>query len=670
MKAPNRVLSGAYLILAGLFVLRIVPLFLPESRTWGFNQLLFLPEWWTYAYLALSVTALILPFYRFTDTIGIKAIKTINRHVFEIPHRGYFRIGMVAAMLFLFILFSTPTHFLGDGYQMIANLSEQAGQFFKWSEMGTTLLQSSIYSLLSDSNETAALLTFRIISWGSGILSIYLYVLIARIITDNPLKRLLVLMVLILSGSLLLFFGYVENYPLLQAIYAAFIYFGLRRLHTGRGLLSVTIVFFMGLFLHLQVAMFFPALIYLGLAEGKGNRLHVHYKWMVFAILAVIGIALLGLAVYTYRTDLSFAGHFMPFLTGKAVAPGYTVFSLPHLLDIGNELLLLSPAIMVFVALLIAERKEIRMTKTAWFLIISSLGGLLFLLVIDPKLSMPRDWDLFSLSALAPTLLLVHLLPETSHHIMTRLLPSLGLYLLLAVGMFLSTALNTKASLDNIEYIIHLDRGKSLSSLICLRDFYRKHDMPARADSVNMTYYFYYPNDRMIKEAFDALAVGDVGKAERLLTLIAPDKFNSHYHSLLATYYYIKGNLDSALYETKAAIQLGRYSVDLYRKLGLIHLARDRFDDAASALRAAHAIDPHDEKVIENLAAVFLASQQADSVAYYSNQLITADSGHTQGYVLLYSLYYQLNQSDSAQKYAELYYRFGGSDSVQMDAPQ
>jgi len=665
----RRLFVGTYLMLVGLLVIRLLPLIFPESRSWGFNYLLFLPDWYTATFVLLSSLALVFPFLKSAEATRDRIIASVNRYFFDSPHQWFCRLGVTAVLVFLFVLFSAETHFLGDGYQLIANLSVQSVHFFKWSELGTAMIQSGIHSLLGPPSETTARLTFQIISYASGALSIWLYFLIAHIITDNPLRRVLVLITLLGSGTLLLFFGYIENYPLLQACYAALIYFGLRRLKTGRGVIPTMIILLMGILLHLQMAVFIPAVIYLGLATGTGNRIYRRYRPAVISLLVFAGVGVIGLSLYTYLTDISFAGHFMPLLKDKAVAPGYTIFSFSHLLDIFNELLLLSPTLVLFVIPAYSNMALARRSRTVLFLLLSCVGGLLFLLLIDPKLSMPRDWDLFSLSALSPTLLLVYLLPDEFLHTARRLFLSLGMYLVLAVGMFLLTGLQTETSIRNIEYIIHLDRGKSLSSLICLRDYYRKQGEEEKKDSVNMTYYFYYQDDRMIKEAFDALGISDIARAERLLTLITPDKFNANYRSLLATYHFIKGNHETALRETQQAISLGLHTVDLYRKLGLVHLALRQDDEAAGALHRALEIEPSNDKTIENLAAVFLASRRVDSVVYYTNLLLTADSGNVQGYVLLYSLYSQINQSDSARKYADLYHRFGGPDSAGTKRP-
>ena len=95
----------------------------------------------------------------------------------------------------------------------------------------------------------------------------------------------------------------------------------------------------------------------------------------------------------------------IPLFKGHPMTPGYWLFSPAHLLDIVNEFLLVTPLLPVLTILGWKSPKAIIDDGTSLFFGVLGLGGLIFMFIIDPKLGMARDWDLFALVAF-PWLLL------------------------------------------------------------------------------------------------------------------------------------------------------------------------------------------------------------------------------------------------------------------------
>ncbi len=56
-----------YIILLALTLIRLIPYLHPESQTWGFNHLIFLPAGYSITFLLLAVIGLIIPFLKISE---------------------------------------------------------------------------------------------------------------------------------------------------------------------------------------------------------------------------------------------------------------------------------------------------------------------------------------------------------------------------------------------------------------------------------------------------------------------------------------------------------------------------------------------------------------------------------------------------------------------------
>ncbi|MCP4761597.1 MAG: hypothetical protein GY870_07435, partial [archaeon] len=368
-------------------------------------------------------------------------------------------------MTSLFILFAAPTHFLGDGYSLLSNIGSDTGTFIKWSEQGVTWILLGVQSLIGPKNIKNALTAFQIISVMSGIITIWMFFLIAEIAGNNYIKRFLIFAVLTFSGVALLFFGYVESYSILWIGFSAFLYFSLKYIKDSKGIWWALLFLLFDIFIHLQSIVLIPAFIYLLLCRGAGLNIYKRYM-TAFIGAAIIGTAgFLILFIYKYNTNLYFENMFLPFFSGKPIYPVYSLFSWPHLLDIVNQLLLLSSLLPLLFLLSIKYIPRLIHKKETVFLSIAALGSLLFLFVIDPKLTLARDWDLFSNSTCALSIVFIIMIHDSALPTVKRLfIPILILLILLPIPYFL-TNLNEKNSTEYIEYMIDHEKKKSFSSI-------------------------------------------------------------------------------------------------------------------------------------------------------------------------------------------------------------
>ena len=296
-----------------------------------------------------------------------------------------------------------------------------------------------------------------------------------------------------------------HRYPLLWVGIAGFFYFGLRYINTGQGLWRALLFFVLGAFVHLYMFVFAPALVRLALSREIGKKLYTRFKipfWIVIIAGAVAAVVLLFL---TIRNNLFVENIFLWPFSGKPIDAGYYIFSLSHLLDILNLSFVLSPYLILLILLVGKEWKNIFKRPYSYFLLLSTAGSLLFLFVVDPQLSMPRDWDLMSPSFLALTVLTLILIPTNKlKSISGRVLPVAAMAALLVLP-YIVTNLVEASSVKYIKYIIDLDKDKSISSFVVLRTYYEDHGDQRAVDSLNYLYPKYYPDAVKLRGALEAL---------------------------------------------------------------------------------------------------------------------------------------------------------------------
>ncbi|MEW5922947.1 MAG: hypothetical protein AB1746_03080 [Candidatus Zixiibacteriota bacterium] len=642
-----------------LFLMRFIAKSFPSARLWGFNHLIFLPDQYTMIFAIVSIIALILPFIpgiRRLDSVGLSGFAGI---FFDSPRKYVYRLIFIIISGAIFTIFTAPVHFLGDGYSLIANLGSDSGTFFKWSEKWITVLLMQIQNLLGPRNPQTARTAFQIVSIFSGIVSIWFFFMIAELMSKDRVIRSLTLAILMISSITLLFFGYVENYPLTWPPLCGFIYFGIKRIKNGSGTIAAGLFLLGGILVHLQMAVLVPAYLFLLFSDGKGLSIYKKYKSIIWGIVAAGLIGFIVVFVLKYRSDLYFQNIFLPLLKGKDIYPEYSLLSLRHLLDIANELLLLSPLLPWLIYVSVKNISLVRKSKELVFLALIAVFCLLFLLIIDPKLAMARDWDLFSFSAIGLNLLFIMLINPRTTKVVQRLMPTFVLYLIIALVPLLLVNLNKDRSIKYLDYIIELDRKKSFSSLVTLRNYYRDNGDEIEADKVRNNLDRYFPNEKRMDQAFRALDYNNVSLAKTILRSVDPDKYSAIYHNLLSMLNLYTDNYDEALAESKKALQLRQYDPLLICNHAMILSTMERNDEAASALKRAFRLDSANMVVLEGLATVYMKSANIDSVYRYAMKMIAKDSTKSAAYFMLARTYALIGDLDNARIYCDRFKAIG-----------
>ena len=324
----------------------------------------------------------------------------------------------------------------------------------------------------------------------------------------------------------------------------------------------------------------------------------------------------------------------------------------------------MSPAILLLLTAIRRNNQNDTGRRLFMFLLWALFGSLLFLLVIDPKLAMPRDWDLFSMSTYAGTLILIVSLSGTMLVKLRKFVISIILLLIISPVPYLLTNLNRAPSLKYFEYLLELDIQKGLPFLTVLKDYSASRGESGRYEYFRRKYDSLNPDWNKYKNALEALHRGNIELGDAMLKSARPNKFEAEYHRTSARLSRMKGELDKALTQINSAIQLRRYFNEYYWERGMIYMKMDKPREYLNDLRRAYELDTTVNLILDDLTFIHGYLEQYDSSIYYGEKLISRDSTRAHIYFSLGMSYTSLKNLGRAEYYNRLFADLTEDDSV------
>ncbi|PKK82179.1 MAG: hypothetical protein CVT49_14940 [candidate division Zixibacteria bacterium HGW-Zixibacteria-1] len=387
--------GNARIIIAGaiLAVLYLLAGSLPIKHLWGFNFLSYLP-WFSLPVFGLLFFLALLP-------PSADRIYSIVHNIFR-KFNGLlltWRIIIIVALsISVFYLFRVHVHSLGDGYQRIYQIEQ--GYLYYHTEVLDFFLHGVLYAALKLVGIFSGETTYIIFSIAAGtifVLAVYLF----RFTNDDEFDNGPIIKVLIVTfGGLQLFFGYAESYSLFYVFSLLYILYAVKFMLSRRGLLTASIMLALACASHITSLVLVPSFVYLiyhNQKNVKPKTFGSKYPPIIISFTVVAAVLvqeiLLRVNIGEYITSVSGGYlHLLPF-------SDYTILSPMHLFDVLNEILVVAPvALILFIAGISSTNTGAR-KKLNIFLLIAGLSAGLMLMIIDPKLGFPRDWDLFSIPA-------------------------------------------------------------------------------------------------------------------------------------------------------------------------------------------------------------------------------------------------------------------------------
>jgi len=600
-----------------LWLIHLLPFALPQARLWGFNHLNFGPPLLTVIYFAGGIIALIVLLMNSRE----KTISVYDNLAESLLNKNFHRKWIVFAFLagIIFWLARMPVNLLGDGYNLIYSLNGDKPVIFKWSEIGAIKVVFYVSRLLPFSGIELGKNAYALVSVISGGITVGFLGGIAYVIGTDHRSRLFALCLLLFSGWLLLFFGYVEHYPLLWVFASGYLFFGLRYLKGKGNIIPATAMLLAASAMHLQFLFFLPAHLALIISRGPAGRIYRRRR-KIFYIHGTI-ITMLGLLLFIrqYMRSESFQLFFVP-LFGRPNAPDYSLLSAPHLIDMANQLILVIPLAPVLAVMAWKKIRQRALDTVDKFLLVFSLGGLALLFMIEPDLGMGRDWDLFALSGLGPALFMIKQTVSLTNGFQ-RLYPGLILLALVLCIPFFGVNLSYRPAVEYYTWLLDLDQERSRSGLVLLKQFYEDEGNPAAAEKIN-------------RKMLDCFPILMVGKRIEILTE--------------------KGQYQAALYLADSVYREDPYSVEAHNLLGWVYLSMGRYRKAAEHLEKSISVQPYDHRIRANLAHAYYRLGDYRPMMENYTEAFHLNPAYLPALDGLALGYYSLRDFDSALVYARL----------------
>ncbi|UCF06014.1 MAG: tetratricopeptide repeat protein [bacterium] len=426
MKEQQRTPAPLLIIYTIFLLLHLIPLLREDPKLWGLDQ---------WRYIAIPAVAIILVFALLVLLPGFRSVLVRVAGRIKVPNAlrrtregkifGICITGVAATTLFW--LLRSETHFLGDGYVWADHMQRDV----IFNEPVTSWLYRGLFMLLNSSPQSFSISPINVaaaISVLSGLVFLVFAHKTVRLITKDTDRTTLILLALLSTGTMLLFFGYVEPYPPFAASVMAFIFIGIKYSKSGTSAVMAVAAFTVAILLHPSAVALLPGLIVIFLVRKYGAiPSKKYYTYVLLAI--VIGLGALWTLQHLRAAGGFFYEKFVPLFPGpQRNRIAYPLFSLKTLFDSFNELVLVCPvAVFIFTGLMRSKTSRGSVTRsgsrgkeprdsinknTLVFLKTVTIFYVLEFLLLNKNIGVSRDWDLFSAMAIPLALLTVLILLE------------------------------------------------------------------------------------------------------------------------------------------------------------------------------------------------------------------------------------------------------------------
>jgi len=603
------------MIVVVLFLLlRLFSSFSLQSRLWGLNQAGY-TNGMVFLYIALLLGAVFIYLKGGKKPVFFKhdQSKTFN------PFKTIFPYLIIIIASGLFYLFSVSAHFLGDGYQILSKLSV-TNLALKAESYGEMIIHRSVAGLFGELNELNVYYSFKYISIVAGTIFVSSLLYYSRKLYDNTATYYSFISIVMLSAITILFYGYVETYSIVTAILFLFLISLIASVKNQNKSAIPILAFIFLVFLHKLMLVYLPVLI-VYLVWMAGNKsiettVKKHFKKIIFLFLGVPFLIYAGALIFgTLKQHLIFLSPF----GNRFTVDNYYLFSFNHIIDFINNILFVIP--LCIPALLLLKRKTDSSTYVKLVLLSCSIPPLIIAFVIDPKLGMARDWDLFS------TLLFGAFFSSTYYWFSIaknnkQFQTSVILLIILSFSVIAPwLALNNSANrLYNYTVnVLKLDPKHGRTGLFSIARLAEGHGFTSAANSLKKYCNSNYPEKWLFRD----------GES------------------------YLKDKKDARKAEScfRRAINENPSFFSPYQSLARVMMETKRLDEALEYLEIADALNPSNSDNSYYTGVIYLLEKDTERGAKYFNRSIMYDSLNPLPYFALSDIYYKSGNIDSSKLY-------------------
>ncbi len=308
--------------------------FLPTQRMWGLSVWAYFPLWARFLLLAAGGAAL---------PAGLWISRRVDSR--PLPLKPWVHYATLCSIVLIgavsFWLLRNTTHFLGNGYSHLANLSG-AHPIIKWHEPGESLLHLWLAQAFGENSTAHVLLSYQLFSVFAGILFLTIVVWTSMRLFDDLPRRLLFSLGLATSGHMLLFFGYVENRSLFVLGVGAFTLAGILIAQKKLPVWLAPAILGLTLFMHIFGVILIPATMYMLISRTRLGSILEELSQKLRILLGLgLALALLSALAIGFQKSLFFRIALLTITESRFTIEGYTLFSAAHLADYANLLFIL-----------------------------------------------------------------------------------------------------------------------------------------------------------------------------------------------------------------------------------------------------------------------------------------------------------------------------------------
>ncbi|MEW5924765.1 MAG: tetratricopeptide repeat protein, partial [Candidatus Zixiibacteriota bacterium] len=496
---------------------------------------------------------------------------------------------------------------------------------------------------------------FGILSILSG--GIFLYNIIGIIgrISPAPHVRLLGLFTFLFSGTILLFFGYVEFYPVTWAAASIFLNLSFVYLSEKRLLMLTSVAFIATILMHVEAIFLLPGVAVLLMSHIEKPAL----KKACFFLLFVSAIALGGIFIWLYQTRIEFEVLILPPFHGWPVAPEYTIFSSDHLIDILNILFLIFPGWLSLLVFIVAYGNIRARNSMTIYLAALSVGSLLFLALYGAAITMGRDWDIFSLALFAPGLLLIKLISDNRSEIRWS---SVAAYVLLTGFLticFLGTAILKEPYEKRFQTLLN-DRNDNGWAI--LANYYHDTGREKKSKEIIAERMKRFPQLTLLQMAYNFLDNDDYENARKIAArLVEENPFRADFHQILGNASGKLGDFEEAEKHFNIAVRLKPYNPAIRNEFGRMYLDHKDYELALAQLSKAFKMAPEITSISESMALCYIYLRDYDSAGDMADYLFEHDPNSPGGHLI--NMVISINTGDiPAARQHYLQYKEYGQD--------
>ncbi len=652
-----RAISRPAIIVAVFLGLHLLPLLWRPDALWGVDFLVYLPAPVQVAFVLLSILLFIPGFRR-----QVRAcVRRLPLAIWGRRRRIWItRVLILLIALAAFVALSSARHFLGDGYLLLRKLGADTFQDQSRAPLTFAFIRELHHAgrAFWETPEN----TYRIYSYASGVFYVLLSFPVASALGRNRLEMSVVLAVLLTTGYMQLFFGYVENFALYMPGLLLYLLLGLQTQKSGRHLYAPAIVLGLLLALHQAFAVFGPSLLVLAYSTWRKRQQTVSTSKNTAATVAALCCVPVSTAVLLGLSGIGFEGYlvrmggrnFLPLFAEPGLHSEYRVFSLAHLLDFSNQQLLAAPV--ACMACVLLRKRDLRHQP---FLFIAAVFPLFFTFLARPEIGVFRDWDIFSLPALPLTLWVATALMARIHareplfHSGFILCGSAAFHTLFWIGLNASTG---AAEARFVHLAARLTGVSAVNSWLTLGEFHRRQDnIPVAvqayersidADPTNPNRWLTVGN--ICREiGRSASAVEYYQKAVEIQSNLPVPYMN------LGAAYSDIGEFGKAIEYTRKAIALKPDLATAHANLGAIFRKTGQLDEAVEHLEKASELQPREAETHSNLGAAYNDAGQYANAIRALTKAVALRTDDAIAYGNLGAVYAKMGQFNYAIQYLE-----------------